>query len=200
MFSCKICAWLRVGIHDHRSSLFYIFYRSYTPIPVYPHPPAPMHPLSKTLSSLISSKYHNKHPLVDPLSTSQNAPSHVRPFLRRVCALSTVFFDFDSHGRLATSSWPGPNPMSPARISTRSVGGTHISRMISGLGSAELQMQPSHVRCQVKRRSAVASSPSVSEDFVRVYLFSYSLVQWRMVADGPCSGAMSTSLTTNSTF
>ena len=177
-----------------------MFYRSYTPVPVYSHPPTPMRPPQQIPYERPSfpQKHHNKHPHVEPFSTFHNAPSRVWPpvpaFSRQEarlppCALtSTPMADSSPRGQ-------APTPMSRSRMSTRSVGSTHRPRMDSGVSSPEPQMRPSHVRRQDSGRSVFTSSQSGSEDSVR-----FSPFQLRILADGLRTGALYTSLTTHSAF
>ena len=170
----KFVRYLLVGIHDRRSSLFSVFYRSHTPVHVYTYPPAPMRPPQQIPHERPSfhQKHNNKHPLVEPFSTSQNAPSRVWPpvpaFSRQEARLPPSAL---TSSPMAGSSPRGqaPTPVSRSRMSTRSVGSTHNLRMDSGLASPELQMRPSHVRRQDSGRSVFTSSQSGSEDSVRFY-------------------------------
>src|SRR5258706_12599268 len=88
---------------------------------------------------------------------------------------------------------------------TRTVGGTHGSRIYSMLSSPELQMRPSHARRRISGRSAILSSTNGLDNHVcviYVYIYFQSPVQWRSVLTGfaqaahpPVSGCAYGSLT-----
>src|SRR5258706_985710 len=83
---------------------------------------------------------------------------------------------------------------------TRTVGGTHSSRIYSMLSSPKLQMRPLHARPRNNGRSVILAS---LDGHVRViYVYFQSPVQWRSVLTGfaqaphtPVSGCACGSLT-----
>src|SRR5258706_164041 len=65
---------------------------------------------------------------------------------------------------------------------TRTVGGTHSSRIYSMLSSPKLQMRPLHARPRNNGRSVILAS---LDGHVRViYVYFQSPVQWRSVLTG----------------
>src|SRR5258706_1694101 len=59
---------------------------------------------------------------------------------------------------------------------TRTVGGTHSSRIYNSLSPPKLQMRPSHARPRISSRSVILLS---LDGHVRV-IYIYSFIQWRV--------------------